>query len=166
MTPTREGGGGAGPAHTYRATVRWTGDLGQGTRSYHGYSRDHLIEFSGKAPILATSGLAPRSSPDRVNPDELLVASLSSCHMLWYLHLCAESGIVVTFYEDSAEAVLQLVEGGGGTFVSATLRPRVRISEGSVEVARKLHEDAHRRCFIANSVRFPVHVEPTCTGPG
>ena len=91
------------PIHTYRTTVRWTGDLGTGTREYRGYSRDHAIEVPGKPPILATSSLAPRSDPLRYNPDELLVAALSSCHMLWYLHLCSEAGVVVTAYIDEAE---------------------------------------------------------------
>jgi organic hydroperoxide reductase OsmC/OhrA len=147
-------------AHSYRVRVRWTGNLGAGTREYGGYSRDHLLEFAGKPPIFATSGLSPRSDPHRHNPDELLVAALASCHMLWYLHLCSEAGIVVTDYTDDADALLETGRDGGGRFVRATLRPRVRIQGGSFEEARRLHEEAHRRCFVANSVNFPVTCEP------
>ncbi len=149
------------PTHLYRVTVRWTGDLGSGTREYRGYSRDHVAEVDGKPPVPLTSGLSPRSDPHRLSPDDLVVAALASCHMLWYLHLCSESGIVVRQYADEAEGTLQLERGGSGRFTSVTLRPRVGISAGSAERARELHEEAHRRCFVANSVNFPVHCEPT-----
>ncbi len=147
--------------HVYRTTVRWTGNLGSGTREYRGYSRDHTIEFAGKPPILATSGLSPRSDPTRANPDELLVGALASCHMLWYLHLCSAAGIVVTAYSDEAEATLQIDPDGGGRFTTATLRPRVRIAAGAPATAQELHAAAHRKCFIANSVSFPVRCEPS-----
>ena len=147
--------------HLYRTTVRWTGNDGVGTRDYRAYRRDHVIEVDGKAPIHATSGLAPRSEPSYHNPDELLVAALASCHMLWYLHLCAEAGVVVTAYVDRAEGVLELAADGSGRFTSATLHPRVEISAGSTESARRLHEEAHRRCFVASSVNFPVECAPT-----
>jgi organic hydroperoxide reductase OsmC/OhrA len=149
------------PPHLYRATIRWTGNLGAGTREYRGYSRDHVIEFDGKPPIPATSGLSPRSDPTRFNPDEMVVGALASCHMLWYLHLCAEAGVVVTEYVDRAEGTLVLDPDGGGRFTAAVLHPRVTISAGSAETARSLHAEAHRRCFVANSVNFPVGCEPT-----
>jgi organic hydroperoxide reductase OsmC/OhrA len=147
--------------HTYRVSVRWTGDLGSGTREYRGYSRDHVLEFADKPPILASSGMSPRSDPHRHNPDELLVAALSSCHLLWYLHLCSQAGVVVTAYADDAEGILELAPDGAGRFVGATLRPRVRVRDGSLETAQRLHGEAHRRCFIANSVNFPVECVPT-----
>jgi organic hydroperoxide reductase OsmC/OhrA len=149
------------PEHVYRATIRWTGDLGEGTREYRRYSRDHTIEVEGKPPILGTSSLSPRSDPGRHSPDDLLVAALSSCHMLWYLHLCSEAGVVVTGYTDTAEGTLTLERNGAGRFTRATLRPRVLVRDGSLETARQLHEEAHRRCFVANSVSFPVACEPT-----
>jgi organic hydroperoxide reductase OsmC/OhrA len=148
------------PTHHYRIAVRWTGNLGSGTQEYRGYARDHSIEIAGKPPILATSGLSPRSDPARHNPDELVVAALASCHMLWYLHLCSVAGVVVTAYQDDAEGVLEIAPDGGGRFTEATLRPRVTVSSGSVETARRLHEEAHRKCFVANSVNFPVLCEP------
>jgi organic hydroperoxide reductase OsmC/OhrA len=156
--------------HRYRTTVRWTGNLGSGTREYGGYRRDHAIEVAGKPPILATSSLAPGGDPARHNPDELLVAALSSCHMLWYLHLSSETGVVVVDYVDEAEGTMETGRGGSGRFVEAVLRPRVTIVEGSPDVARRLHEAAHAKCFVANSVNFPVRCEPTIeaapAGPG
>ncbi len=146
--------------HRYACTVTWTGNLGSGTREYGGYSRDHTIEVEGKPPILGSSGLSPRSDERRHNPDDLLVAALSSCHMLWYLHLCSEAGIVVSAYRDQAEGTLELGADGSGRFTAATLRPHVRLQAGDPEVALRLHDAAHRRCFIANSVNFPVRCEP------
>jgi len=148
-------------SHRYTATIRWTGDRGTGTKDYLGYRRDHVIEIPGKPPILSTSGLSPRSDPARHNPEELLVAALSSCHMLWYLHLCSQAGVVVTSYVDEVEGVLEVDPDGSGRFVRATLRPRVQIMAGALETARDLHAAAHRKCFIANSVNFPVRCEPT-----
>jgi organic hydroperoxide reductase OsmC/OhrA len=149
------------PTHLYRATIRWTGDLGSGTSDYRAYSRDHDIDLPGKPTIHASSGLSPGSRPDRVNPDELLVASLASCHMLWYLHLASEAGVVVTSYEDHAEGTLELVRDTGGRFIEAVLHPEVVLSSGEPARALALHAEAHRKCFIANSVNFPVRYEPT-----
>jgi organic hydroperoxide reductase OsmC/OhrA len=148
------------PVHDYRVRVRWTGDLGEGTRDYRGYSRDYAIEVDGKPTVLGSSGMSPRSDPTRHNPDELLVAALSSCHMLWYLHLCSQAGVVVTGYSDQAVGQLEIERGGAGRFTEATLHPRVVIRSGDLETARRLHEEAHRKCFIANSVNFPVRYEP------
>jgi organic hydroperoxide reductase OsmC/OhrA len=144
----------------YVATVRWTGNLGEGTRDYRGYSRDNVVEIPSKPPLALTSGLSPRSDPHRQNPEELLVAALASCHLLWYLHLCSENGVVVSEYSDTAEGRLELDRDQGGRFVEATLHPHVTILEGELDVARRLHEEAHRRCFIANSMNFPVKLEP------
>lgn len=145
----------------YSVTVRWTGNLGNGTREYRGYSRAHELEFPDKPPIRASSGMGARVDPHRVNPEELLVGALASCHMLWYLHLCAEAGVVVTEYADQASGELELSPDGTGRFARATLRPRVVLAAGDTETARRLHEEAHRRCFIASSVNFPVSLEPT-----
>lgn len=147
--------------HRYRTRVRWTGNLGRGTREYTGYSRDHTIEVDGKPEILASSGLSPRADPARHNPEELLVAALSSCHMLWYLHLCSRDGIVVVAYDDRAEGTLRTEPDGSGRLVDTLLRPHVTVQSGSLEGAVRLHDEAHRLCFIANSVNFPVRCEPT-----
>jgi organic hydroperoxide reductase OsmC/OhrA len=145
--------------HIYRVGVTWTGNLGRGTRDYSGYSRDHIVEVAGKAPLPASSDPLFRGDPARYNPEELLVAALSSCHMLWYLHLCADAGVEVAEYVDRATG--KMVEtADGGRFEAVTLSPAVVIASGSdPAVAARLHEEAHRRCFIARSVSFPVLCE-------
>ncbi|WP_250476127.1 MULTISPECIES: OsmC family protein [unclassified Caballeronia] len=148
--------------HTYELTVDWTGNLGSGTSAYDAYSRDHLVRVGTKAAIEASSDPAFRGDPARHNPEELFVASLSSCHMLWYLHLCATNKIVVTGYVDEAIGTMQEESKGEGRFVDVLLRPRVTIGAGgNVDLAARLHEEAHRFCFIANSVNFLVRCEPS-----
>lgn len=151
--------------HSYSVNVRWTGNTGEGTANYRGYKRDHEISVAGK-PILPGSS-DPNFLGDRTryNPEELLVASLSTCHMLWYLHLCSEAGLVVMDYEDSAEGFMAESKDGSGHFTGVTLHPVVGFA-GSVdtELAHTLHERAHRFCFIASSVNFPVLCEPVSKG--
>lgn len=147
--------------HSYTVEVKWTGNLGQGTSAYRAYSRDHEISAAGKTPIAASSDPAFRGDPARYNPEDLLVGSLSSCHMLWYLHLCTEAKIVVLEYRDAASGTMVETSGGGGHFTEVVLRPQVRISaNGNAALAEQLHERAHHLCFIANSVSFPVRCEP------
>jgi len=143
--------------HEYSVTVRWTGDLGTGTSGYRAYKRDHEISAPGKLVIPGSSDPAFRGDPSRYNPEEMLVASLSTCHMLWYLHLCADAGIAVTGYSDEPRGLMAETDDGGGRFTEVVLRPRVRLAAGTDrEVAQRLHERAHHLCFIANSVNFPV----------
>lgn len=147
--------------HRYAVTVTWTGNLGTGTASYRGYSRDHAIQADGKATIEGSSDPAFRGDPARWNPEDLLVASLAACHKLWYLGLCAEAGIVVLAYEDRAEGEMQEEANGAGQFTSVTLRPKVTLAPGAdLDRAHSLHHLAHQKCFIARSVNFPVSHEP------
>jgi organic hydroperoxide reductase OsmC/OhrA len=147
--------------HTYHATVRWTGDLGTGTSSYRAYSRAHAIEAPGKSAIAGSSDPAFRGDAAAWNPEELLVASLSACHQLWYLHLAAVTAIVVKAHVDTAEGTMSEEAGGGGRFTRVVLRPHVTIAPGGdAEKARALHREAHAKCFIANSVNFPVECVP------
>jgi organic hydroperoxide reductase OsmC/OhrA len=146
--------------HGYRTEIEWTGNTGTGTANYRDYRRDHVVQAGAKAPIPASSDPAFRGDPMRYNPEELLVASLSSCHMLWYLHLCAVNGVVVTAYRDAAEGEMTESPDGAGEFTRVVLRPAVTISAGDPARARALHEEAHRFCFIARSVKFPVECEP------
>lgn len=148
--------------HSYQVHVRWTGNRGTGTSDYRAYGRDHVIEAAGKLPLQASADPAFRGDPARYNPEDLLVASLAACHMLWYLSLCAAAGVNVTDYEDDPVATMVEDAGGGGRFIDARLRPRVMLSAGAdCGKALSLHEEAHRFCFIANSVTFPVLCEPT-----
>jgi organic hydroperoxide reductase OsmC/OhrA len=148
--------------HRYALSVRWTGDLGQGTRSYRGYARDHEIAAPGKPTIPGSSDPAFRGDPARWNPEELFVAAVSACHKLWYLHLCASAGVVVRAYEDAASGEMAEEADGAGQFTRIVLRPQVTIEAGGdAEKARALHHAAHEKCFIARSIKTPVACEPT-----
>jgi organic hydroperoxide reductase OsmC/OhrA len=147
--------------HRYVVSVSWTGNRGSGTSGYRDYARDCEIVADGKPTIPASADPAFRGDRSRWNPEELLVASLSACHKLSYLHLAAAAGIVVTAYTDRAEGAMEITPAGAGRFKSVVLHPAVTVKAGSdIERARALHERAHEMCFIANSVNFPVECEP------
>jgi organic hydroperoxide reductase OsmC/OhrA len=148
--------------HHYSVEVTWTGNLGDGTSSYRSYSRNHEITAAGKTlPIPGSSDPTFRGERERYNPEELLVSSLSTCHLLWYLHLCAEAKIVVLEYTDLASGVMEETSDGGGRFTEVILKPQVVIAAGGDPAqAEALHHRAHDLCFIANSVNFPVRCEP------
>ena len=143
--------------HRYTVRVTWTGNGGTGTASYQGYSRAHRIDGLGKTTIEGSSDPSFQGDATRWNPEELLLASLSACHKLWYLGLCAEAGITVETYEDEAEGTMVEETNGAGQFTSVTLRPRVTLRAGSDKSkAEALHARAHSMCFIARSLNFPV----------
>lgn len=157
------------PHHTYILRLSWTGNLGEGTSTYRSYSRGHTIEIPGKPLLLGSADPAFRGDPTCYNPEELFVSSLAACHMLWYLHLCAEAGVVVVRYDDAPVGIMQET-ATGGHFTQVTLKPTVAIAAGQSETiaidsdlkkAYVLHTDAHAACFIANSVNFPVLCEPS-----
>jgi organic hydroperoxide reductase OsmC/OhrA len=150
-----------GRRHRYEATIIWTGNRGEGTASYRAYAREHEVIGEGKRAIPGSSDPAFRGDAARWNPEELLVAALSQCHMLAYLHQCAVSGVVVVAYEDRAEGVMTETEDGGGRFTEVALRPVVTVADATMtETALELHHRAHELCFIASSVNFPVRHEP------
>ena len=147
--------------HHYAVEVDWLGNLGSGTSGYREYSRRNAVTAPGKAhPIAGSADRTFHGDAERWNPEELLLAALSQCHMLSYLHVAVQHGIVVTGYRDAPIGVMTQ-EGQGGRFTSATLRPEVTISAGDHAVAAAIHAEAARLCFIANSVSFPVGHEPT-----
>ena len=145
--------------HHYSVKVEWTGNNGTGTSGYREYERSHVISAEGKPDIAGSSDPAFRGDASRWNPEELLIGSISACHKLWYLHFCAVSGVVVSEYVDEADGTMVLTRDGGGRFTEVVLKPVVTISKGDPNVALELHEDAHDKCFIANSVNFPIRVE-------
>lgn len=151
-----------GKQHHYKATITWTGNRGEGTKTYKGYDRSHNISINNKNDIPASSDAPFMGDITKHNPEDLLLASLSSCHMLWYLHLCSDNGIVVTGYVDNATGTM-IENGKGGHFEEVVLHPQVTITDiAQVEKANSLHDEAHQCCFIANSCNFPVKHVPVC----
>ncbi len=149
--------------HQYHLTLKWTGNTGQGTSSYRVYERSHTIAVENKADILGSSDPAFRGDKTRHNPEDLLLAALSACHMLSYLHLCAVNGVVVIDYVDHASGTMQETADGGGHFTEVTLHPVVTVRNASMfDQANALHHQANKLCFIANSCNFPVHHLPQC----
>ncbi len=147
--------------HKYRITVQWTGNKGSGTSGYREYGRDHLIRAGAKPEIPGSSDAAFLGDAARWNPEDLLVASASACHKLWYLHLCADAGVVVLAYVDEAEGTM-LDSPERGRFTEIVLRPRVTIRAGDdAELAASLHHATHEKCYVANSVNFPIRCEAT-----
>lgn len=147
--------------HGYAITVSWTGNRGEGTSTYRSYGRDHVLRAEGKRHSI--DGSADRTfhgDADRWNPEELVIAALAQCHMLSYLHVAADAGVVVVDYVDAASGTLHTRADGSGALTEAVLRPVVTIRGGDPAAADALHARAAELCFIANSVSFPVRHEP------
>lgn len=145
----------------HRVSMRWTGNRGTGTSAYRAYDRTWRLESPGKPAIDCSNDPHLGGDPSKYNPEDMLLAALSSCHMLWYLHLCADAGVVVTSYEDCAEGEMAMHRDGSGEFTRAVLRPVITLAAGADEAkAASLHARAHEFCFIARSVNFPVTCEP------
>jgi len=148
--------------HHYKATTTWVGNRGIGTSDYKAYERNHDISIAGKEILKCSSDPSFRGDKSRHNPEGLLVASLSGCHMLWYLHLAAVNKVVVIEYIDEASGTMEENPDGSGQFTEVTLRPQITVSDKSmIEKAVMLHHQANQMCFIARSVKFPVHHNPT-----
>lgn len=150
--------------HNYQLTIEWTGNTGTGTSAFTAYKRDHQVLINDKPVIQLSSDPAFRGDKTRHNPEELLLASISSCHMLWYLHLCATAGVIVTAYTDQATGIMEETADGGGRFTEVTLYPVVTVTEATmIEKANELHKKANELCFISNSLNFLVHHKPVCS---
>lgn len=155
----------SGKQHQYSVTVEWQGNRGTGTSSYRAYGREHRLASGNKPDIAGSSDPAFLGDPAKWNPEDMLIGATSACHQLWYLHLCAAAGIVVESYVDHAQGTMT-EHADGGRFTSITLRPVVTIRSGdSVDRARDLHHEAHRQCFIANSLAVPITCEPEIRYP-
>ncbi|MGO4879117.1 OsmC family protein [Pedobacter psychrotolerans] len=148
--------------HLYSTTITWTGNKGSGTMDYRSYDRDYTITVDGKADILGSSDSAFLGDKTKYNPEDLLLAAISSCHMLWYLHLCSKNEIVVIDYQDKAIGTMEEQADGSGKFKEVILHPQVLIADKAhVELAESLHQEANKMCFIANSLNFLVKHEAT-----
>ncbi|MFM9919878.1 OsmC family protein [Lacisediminihabitans sp. H27-G8] len=146
--------------HHFAVSLEWTGNRGTGTSGYKAYGRDHVVRAAGKHEISGSSDRVFHGDADRWNPEEMLIAALSQCHLLSYLHVAASNGVIVTDYTDAATGIMEQTADGGGHFTSVTLRPVVTIATSDRELARSLHHEASLKCFIASSMNFPVEHEP------
>ncbi len=145
-------------SHHYSLKLHWTGNRGTGTSHYRAYDRNHTIVFENKPELLVSADPTFRGDPTRYNPEELLLAALSGCHLMSFLHVCASAGVIVTAYRDNASGTMVLNADGSGHFTQVTLNPVVTVAETSMLAALDgLHQKANRLCFIANSVNFPVY---------
>lgn len=153
-----------GGLHNFSVNVTWTGAGAEGTSTYTSYSRDHEVAIEGKPVLLGSAVAAFRGDESRYSPEDLFVASLSQCHMLWALHMAARAGVVVVGYTDRAAGTMRVESAGAGQFIEVTLHPQLTVL-GDVDeaVVAKIHEDAHAHCFIARSVNFPVRHAPLVT---
>lgn len=154
-------------SHSYSLVLEWTGNNGSGTSSYRAYGREYSISLEGKPELLGTSDPAFLGDPEKHNPEDMFLASVASCHMLWYLHLASSAGIVVTDYKDNAEAQMSMNKDGSGQFSSVTLKPTVTITDPEkAELADKIHGDVGAMCFIARSINVPIYHEATIVVQG
>ena len=147
--------------HDFASAIVWTGNRGQGTLNYRGYDRTWDVAIPAKAVIHCSNDPMLGGDPGKMNPEDLLISALAACHMLWYLHLASDAGIVVTEYRDHPVGHGETLPNGAGRFLSAVLRPEITVRSGAdLSVARSLHERVHEFCFIARSINFPVCYEP------
>lgn len=143
--------------HYYKSKLKWTGNSGSGTSDYKSYERSYVVKIDGKPTLEGSSDPAFRGDKSKYNPEELFLASISSCHMLWYLHLCSANKVLVLEYEDSAEGIMTEHKDGSGRFERVILHPKVVVEkESMIEQARTLHKKANEMCFIANSCNFEI----------
>lgn len=143
--------------HHFEISIEWTGNRGSGTSSYTEYSRSHTLSAVGKESLPCSSAPVFRGDASLYNPEDMLLYSVSSCHMLWFLHCCADAGVVVTAYEDNPCGTLSFDTDGIGRFTEVVLHPMVILATPSDdEKLKALHEKAHAHCFIANSLNCPV----------
>jgi organic hydroperoxide reductase OsmC/OhrA len=147
--------------HRYAIEIEWTGNRGTGTSAYRAYGRDHVVRAAGVPDLLGSADSTFHGDRGRWNPELFLLAALSECHMLSYLHVATKHAVVVTGYRDEAQGTLRLNSDGSGEFTEAVLRPCVELGDESQrDLADSLHAEAHRLCFIARSVHFEVRAEP------
>lgn len=146
--------------HPFTIKTEWTGNIGTGTSGYTDYNRNHIVSVEHKVDIQCSTDPLFKGDATKHNPEDFFISALSTCHMLWYLHLCADAGIIVTAYTDQATGILDLDKG---KFIEVTLKPNVIVSEEHmIAKAISLHHDANSKCFIANSCNFEIKHQPTC----
>lgn len=146
--------------HAYSSAIEWTGNRGTGTATYRGYDRTWQVVTPCKPIIACSNDPLLGGDPTLHNPEDMLISALASCHMLWFLHLASNAGVVVQSYVDAPEAIGETLPDGASRFLSAVLRPTIGLAPGMDRmVADAVHAEIHKVCFIARSVNFPVTIE-------
>ena len=149
--------------HQYKLTAVWHGNKGEGTKNIRVYDRSHTISIDGKPTLQLTTDNLAVGDPSKLNPEDLLVSAIASCHMLSYLYVCALEGIIITSYIDYATGIMIEKESGGGSFKEVTLHPICEVADESlITKAIELNNIANEICYIANSVNFEVKCNPIC----
>ncbi|MCF8254333.1 MAG: OsmC family protein [Bacteroidia bacterium] len=149
--------------HNFKLTAIWQGNKVEGTKNIRTYDRSHTVSIDGKPELHLTTDNAAVGDKSKLNPEDLLVSAISSCHMLSYLYVCAMEGIIVTEYKDYATGIMIENANGGGSFKEVCLNPEIVVAEKSmIEKAIELHHKAHEICYIANSVNFEIKCFPLC----
>ncbi len=149
--------------HIFKAELKWTSEQNTHQETKKIYSKSHQIKIEGKPALDVSAAKAFKGDPSLYNPEDLLLSSLVSCHMMSYLYVCSQNGIEVLEYTDNAEATLEVFPDGSGRFVAVRLYPKVKISNSDqIGLALDLHFKANQLCFIANSCNFPVLHEASC----
>ncbi|KIO50995.1 OsmC family protein [Flavobacterium hibernum] len=148
--------------HIFKVALNWTSKKEEKSTSKI-HNKTHQIKIDGKPVLDVSAAKAFKGDPKLYNPEDLLLSSLVSCHMMSYLYVCSQNGIEVLEYLDNAEATLEVSASGSGRFVEVRLKPIVKISNpDQIELALDLHFKANQLCFIANSCNFPVLHEASC----
>jgi len=149
--------------HIFKAALNWTSNQKQEEKTSRKYAKSHKITIEGKPVLDVSAAKAFKGDPELYNPEDLLLSSLVSCHMMSYLYVCSQNGIEVLEYSDNAEATLEVSQDGSGRFTEVRLNPKVKIANADkIQEALELHTKANQLCFIANSCNFPVLHNATC----
>lgn len=148
--------------HEYASRIIWTGNTGEGNRTYRGYMRTWDLSAPGKPTVACSNDPLLGGDASKYNPEDMLLSALSACHMLWYLHLASDAGVVVHGYQDDPVGIGETSPDGAGRFIRAVLRPTIELEEGcDTARADRIHDEIHKFCFIARSVSFPISCEAT-----
>ena len=147
-------------SHHFSVSIQWTGNTGTGTSGYTDYERSHVLIGENKMPLACSSASVFRGDGTLYNPEDMLLYSVAACHMLWFLHCCADAGVVVTAYTNTPEGYLANDDHGIGRFTEIILHPIVELADDTQRsMLEELHALAHTKCFIANSLNSEVRIE-------
>lgn len=143
--------------HIFKATLNWKPKEGENTQNPRNYTRDHEVKITDKKLLQLSAAKSFRGDTNLLNPEDLLLSAITSCHMMSYLYVCSQNQVEILSYSDNSEGILEVV-GDGGSFERVDLNPVVTIKNPKdIELAKELHTKANELCFIANSCNFPIH---------